>query len=193
MATAVRQPILYDVDRWRRYRTWLLLPATVCAMTALFTSLLHPSSGSAFGYAVVSAALFAIATSLWSRQRFSYLARDGDSLVVRAMAASRRLNGADIEGTRVVRHSAVFGRPERRGLLPRPTEHWLAIEAISIRLCDGVNLRALRRIAGVRCVIDDLLVVPVTDAKGLLAELLEHVCPQRAVTPATPRRRRRRR
>lgn len=130
MATAVRHPILYDVDRWRRYRTWLLLPATVCAMTALLTSLLHPSSGSAFVYAVVSAALFAIATSLWTRQRFSYLARDGDSLVVRA---------------------------------------------------------------GVRCVIDDLLVVPVADADRLLAELLEHVCPQRAVTPATSRRRRRRR
>jgi hypothetical protein len=193
LATAARHPILYDVDRWRRDRTWLLLPATVFAMTALFTSLLRPSSGSAFGYAVVSAALFAVATSLWTRQRFSYLARDGDSLVVRGMAATRRLDGADIERARVVRLSAVFGRPERRRLLPRPTERWLASEAISIRLREHVDLRALRRIAGVRCVIDDLLVVPVADADGLLAELLEHVCPQPAVTSGTPRRRGRRR
>jgi hypothetical protein len=194
VATAARHPILYDVARWRRLRTWLLLPATVFAMTALFTSLLRPASGGAFFDAVVSAGLYAIATSLWVRQRFSYLARDGDSLVVRAMAANRRLVAADIDRAKVVRLSAVFGRPERRRMLPRPTDRWLATEAISIRLRDGVDLRALRRIAGVRCVIDDLLVVPIADADGLLAELLEHVCPPRALTaPGSPRRRGRRR
>jgi hypothetical protein len=194
VATAARHPILYDVERWRRYRTWLLLPATVFAMTALFTSLLRPTGGSAFGYAVVSAALFAIATSLWTRQRFSYLTRDGTELVVRAMAANRRLGSADIERARVVRLGSVFGRPERRRLLPRPTERWLATEAISIRLHDGVDLRALRRIAGVRCVIDDLLVVPVPDANGLLKELLEHVCPPKHLPASgSPRRRGRRR
>lgn len=193
VATAARHPNLYDVDRWRRYRTWLLLPATVFAMTALFTSLLRPSAGTAFGYAVVSAALFAIATSLWTRQRFSYLSCEGDSLVVRAMAANRRLNGEDIERAKVVRLSAVFGRPDRRSLLPRPTERWLATEAISVRLRDGVDRRALRRIAGARCVIDDLLVVPVGDADGLLGELVVHVCPPRAVVSGTPRRRGRRR
>src|ERR1700680_3385948 len=117
---------------------------------------------------------FAIASSLWPRQRFSSLTRDGDSLVVRAMAANRRLAAADIERAKVVRLSAVFGRPGRRTLLPRPVDQWLATEAISIRLRDGVDTRALRRIAGVRCVIDDLLVVPIADADGLLAELLEH-------------------
>jgi hypothetical protein len=194
VATAARHPILYDVARWRRLRTWLLLPATVFAMTALFTSLLRPASGGAFFDGVVSAGLYAIASSLWIRQRFSYLARDGDSLVVRAMAANRRLVAADIDRAKVVRLSAVFGRPERRRLLPRPTDRWLATEAISIRLRDGVDLRALRRIAGVRCVIDDLLVVPIADADGLLAELREHVCPPRALTASgSPRRRGRRR
>jgi hypothetical protein len=194
VARAARYPILYDVARWRRWRTWLLLPATVFAMTALFTSLLRPTSGGAFGYAVVSAGLFAIASSLWTRHRFSYLARDGDGLVVRALAANRRLVAADIERARVIRLSAVFGRPERRNLLPRPADQWLATEAISIRLGDGVDLGALRRIAGVRCVIDDLLVVPVADADGLLAELLEHVCPPRAAAASgSPRRRGRRR
>jgi hypothetical protein len=194
VATAARHPILYDVERWRRYRTWLLLPATVFAMTAVFSSLLRPTAGASFGYAVVSAALFAIATSLWTRQRFSYLTRDGQSLVVRALAANRRLGAADIERAKVVRLGAVFGRPDRRRLLPRPTDRWLATQAISIRLRDGVDLRALRRIAGVRCVIDDLLIVPVTDADGLLAELLEHVCPPRPLpTSGTPRRRGRRR
>jgi hypothetical protein len=194
VARAARYPILYDVARWRRWRTWLLLPATVFAMTALFTSLLRPTSGGAFGYAVVSAGLFAIASSLWTRQRFSYLTRDGDSLLVRALAANRRLSAADIERARVIRLSAVFGRPERRNLLPRPADQWLATEAISIRLGDGVDLRALRRIAGVRCVIDDLLVVPIADADGLLAELLEHVCPPRVpAASGSPRRRGRRR
>jgi hypothetical protein len=193
VATAARHPILYDVARWRRWRTWLLLPATVFALTALFTTLLRPTSGAAFGYAVVSAGLFAIATSLWTRQRFSYLTRDGDSLVVRAMAANRRLAAADIERAKVVRLSAVFGRPERRNLLPRPVDDWLATEAISIRPRDGVDTRALRRIAGVRCIIDDLLVVPIADADGLLAELLEHVCPPRALAASGPSRRRGRR
>jgi len=133
------RPILYDVERWRRYRTWLLLPATVFAMTAIFTTLLKPASGGAFGYAVISAGLALVAVSLWTRQRFSYLAREGDGLVVRSMAANHTLTAGDIERARVVRLSSVFGRPERRGLLPRPAERWLAVEAISVRLRDGVD------------------------------------------------------
>jgi hypothetical protein len=193
VATGTRHPILYDVERWRRYRTWLLLPATVFAMTALFTPLLNPKSGGAFGYAVVAAALFTLATSLWTRQRFSFLAREGAGLVVRNMAANQTLTAEDIDRAKVVRLSAVFGRPERQRMLPRPIERWLSTEAISIRLTDGVDLRALRRVAGVRCVIDDQLVVPVADADGLLAELLEHVCPPRAGAGGQPPRRRRRR
>jgi hypothetical protein len=193
VATAARHPILYDVERWRRYRTWLLLPATVFAMTAAFTTLLKPTSGGAFGYAVVAAALFTVATSLWTRQRFSYLAREGEGLVIRNMAANQTLTAADIDRAKVVRLSAVFGRPERQRLLPRPTDRWLSTEAISIRLTDGVDLRALRRVAGVRCVIDDQLVVPVADADGLLADLLTHVCPPRAAVPGQASRRRRRR
>src|SRR4030088_1090849 len=75
---AARHPILYDVERWRKYRTWLLLPATVFALTGIFSSLLRPStSGGASGYALVSAVLYAVATSLWTRQRFTYLVCDG--------------------------------------------------------------------------------------------------------------------
>lgn len=193
MATGTRHPILYDVERWRRYRTWLLLPATVFALTAVFLTVLRPASGGAFGYAVIAMALFSIAVSLWTRQRFTYLAREGDCLVIRTMAASRRLGSADIDRVRVIRLSAVFSRPERRRQLPRPTERWLGAEAISIRLRDGVDLRAIRRVVGVRCVVDDLLVVPVADAPRLLADLLAHVCPPRVTVAGAGQRRRGRR
>jgi hypothetical protein len=188
-----RHPILYDVERWRRYRTWLLLPATVFAMTSVFLTVLKPAAGGAFGYALVSAALFAIASSLWTRQRFTFLVRDGDALVIRTMAASRRLRAADIERPKVVRLASVFHRPERRSLLPRPTDRWLATDAISMRLGDGVDRRALGRMIGSRCVVDDLLVVPVVDPGGLLDDLLEHVCPPRPMAASGPRRRGRRR
>jgi len=190
---AARHPILYDVERWRKYRTWLLLPATVFALTSVFLTALKPTSGGAVGYAVVAASLFAVATSLWLRQRFTYLVREDDRLVVRSMAASRRLGSEDIDRARLIRLSAVFNRPERRRLLPRPTDRWLATEAISLRLRDGVDLRALRRVVGQRCVVDDLLVVPVADAGGLLAEVVRHVSPPPPVAPSGGRRRRARR
>ncbi|MDQ6848231.1 MAG: hypothetical protein M3019_11740 [Candidatus Dormibacteraeota bacterium] len=193
MPKAARHPILYDVERWRKYRTWLLLPATVFALTSVFLTVLKPTSGGAVGYAVVAASLVAVATSLWTRQRFTYLVREDDRLVVRSMAASRRLGGEDIDRARLIRLSAVFNRPERRRLLPRPTDRWLATEAISLRLRDGVDLRALRRVVGPRCVVDDLLVVPVADAGGLLAEVVKHVSPPPPVAPSGGRRRRARR
>jgi hypothetical protein len=193
VATATRHHILYDVERWRRYRTWLLLPATVFAMTAILVSLLKPTTGSAFGYAVAAAGLLAVASSLWTRQRFTYLACEGESLVIRTMAASRRLDAADIDRAKLIKLAAVFSRPERRRLLPRPTERWLATEAISIRLRDGVDLRALRRVVGPRCVIEDTLVVPVAGAAELYAELITQVCPPRPVVSAAGARRRGRR
>jgi hypothetical protein len=188
-----RHPILYDVERWRRYRTWLLLPATLFALTSVLLSVLKPTAGSAFGYAVVAVALFAIASSLWTRQRFTFLAREDDMLVIRTMAASRRLGPSDIERARIARLSAVFHRPERRRLLPRPTDRWLATEAITLRLRDGVDRRALARLVGSRCVVDDLLVVPVVDPDGLLAELVQHVCPPHPVAGGGGARRRGRR
>jgi hypothetical protein len=190
---AARHPILYDVERWRKYRTWLLLPATVFALTGVFLSILKPTSGGAFGYALTAAALYAVASSLWTRQRFTYLACEGDELVIRTLASSRRLGGSDIDRARLIRLSAVFARPERRRLLPRPAERWLATEAISLRLRDGVDLRGLRRVAGPRCVVDDLLVVPVVDTAGLFAELVANVCPPKPLGGGTVARRRGRR
>jgi hypothetical protein len=190
---AARHPILYDVERWRKYRTLLLLPATVFALTGVFISVLKPTSGGAFGYALVAAFLYAGATSLWTRQHFTYLECEGDQLVIRTLGTTRRLGGADIDRARVIRLSAVFGRPERRRQLPRPTERWLATEAISLRLRDGVDLRALRRVVGPRGVVDDLLVVPVVDAAGLYAELIANVCPPKPVVAGGGQRRRGRR
>jgi hypothetical protein len=190
---AARHPILYDVERWRKYRSWLLFPATVFALTGVFLSVFKPTAGGAFGYAVVAAALYAVASSLWTRQRFTYLVREGDELVVRTLAASRRLGGADIDRARLIKLAAVFQRPERRRLLPRPTERWLATEAISLRLREGVDLRGLRRVVGQRCIVDDLLVVPVVDADGLFAELVAHVCPPKPVIAGGGQRRRGRR
>ncbi len=193
MPKPARHPILYDVERWRKYRTWLLLPATVFALAGVLLSVLEPTTGGAFGYAVAAAALYAVASSLWTRQRFSYLVREGDRLVIRTMTASRRLGGEDIDRARLVRLSAVFNRPDRRRLLPRPADRWLATEAISLRLRDGVDLRALRRAVGPRCIVDDLLVVPVVDADGLFDELVKHVCPPRPVMVAAGQRRKGRR
>jgi hypothetical protein len=190
---AARHPILYDVERWRKYRTWLLLPATVFALTGMFLSILKPTSGGAFGYALTAAALYAVASSLWTRQRFTYLVCEDDKLVIRTMASSRRLSGDDIDRARLIRLSAVFQRPERRRLLPRPAERWLATEAISLRLRDGVDLRGLRRVVGARCIVDDLLVVPVVDAGGLFTDLMAHVCPPKPVTAGAGHRRKGRR
>jgi hypothetical protein len=190
---AARHPILYDVERWRKYRTWLLLPATVFALTAAFLTVLKPTSGGALGYAVIAACLYAVASSLWTRQRFTYLSCEDEQLVVHAMASTRRLGNDDIDRARLIRLSAVFHRPERRHLLPRPADRWLATEAISVRLRDSVDLRALRRVVGPRCVFDDLLVVPVVDAGGLVADVVKHVCPPRPVVAAAGQRRRGRR
>ncbi len=193
MPKAARHPILYDVERWRKYRTWLLLPGTVFALTAVFLTLLKPTSGGAAGYAVIAACLYAVASSLWTRQHFTFLSCEGDQLVIHAMASTRRLGSDDIERAKLIRLSAVFHRPDRRRLLPRPAERWLATDAISVRLRDTVDLRALRRVVGPRCVIDDLLVVPVLDAGGLCAEVAAHVCPPRPVVSAGNQRRRSRR
>ena len=132
-------------------------------------------------------------SSLWTRQRFTYLACEGDELVVRTMASSRRLGSAEIERARIVRLASVFQRPERRHLLPHPTERWLATDAMSVRLRNGVDRRALTRLVGARCLVDDLLVVPVVDAEGLVAELVERVCPPRPTTGGGGQRRRGRR
>ena len=193
MPKAARHPILYDVERWRRYRTWLLLPATVFALTGVLLSVLRPTAGGSLGYAVAASALYAVASSMWTRQRFTYLVRENDRLVIRTMAGSRRLGGADIDRARLIRLSAVFNRPDRRRLLPRPTDRWLATEAISLRLHEGVDLRALRRAVGPRCIVDDLLVVPVVDADGLFAELVAHVCPPKPVPAGGGQRRKGRR
>jgi hypothetical protein len=190
---AARHLILYDVERWRKYRTWLLLPATVFALTAVFLTVLKPTSGGAFGYAVIAAALYAVASSLWTRQRFTYLVCEDDQLVVHALAATRRLGSEDIERARLIRLSAVFHRPERQRLLPRPADRWLATEAISLRLRDSVDLRALRRVVGPRCVVDDMLVVPVVDAGGLFADIVKHVSPPRPVVATAGSRRKARR
>ncbi|MDQ6857181.1 MAG: hypothetical protein M3Z57_08925, partial [Candidatus Dormibacteraeota bacterium] len=134
MPKAARHPILYDVERWRKYRTWLLLPATVFALTAVFLTVLKPTSGGALGYAVIAACMYAVASSLWTRQHFTYLAREDDQLVIHAMASTRKLGKVEIDRARLIRLSAVFHRPERRQLLPRPADRWLATEAISVRL-----------------------------------------------------------
>ena len=193
MPKASRHPILYDVERWRRYRAWLLVPAAAFAVTAVVLGSLQPASGGAFGYSLVAACLAAIATSLWIRQRFTYLLRKDDQLVIRTMATTRRLSAEDIDRPRLIRLSAVYGRPDRRRQLPRPVDRWLAAEAISIKLRDTVDVRAVRRIVGPRCVVDGSLVVPVADAPGLLAEVTTFVCPPKQVVAGSGRRRGRRR
>lgn len=188
---AERHQILYEVERWRRYRTWLLLPATACVLTAVFITVLKPAGGGATSYVLVAALLYAFATSLWTRQRFSYLSSTEHALTVRTLAARRSVTTPEIERARVVRLGAIFNRSDRRGLLPRPAGRWLDTEAIAITMREGVDIAPFRRMVGSRCVIDGQLVVPVVDPQALVAQL--HLTGRTPLNGSRSRRRRGRR
>ena len=118
-----RHAILYDIDRWRRYRWPLFLLATAF----LFATLLAPAlnHGKAGGSATAplsfaGAALYGFAFNFWLRQRFSSLAVEGDDLVVRRTGMHQRIPLVEVKRARVARISATANKPERRRILPRP-------------------------------------------------------------------------
>jgi hypothetical protein len=190
-----RHAILYDIDRWRRYR----LPLFLVATAFLFATLLAPAfnHGKAGGawtapLSFAGAALYGFAFNFWLRQRFSSLAVEGENLVVRRTGMNQRIPLSEVKRARVARISVTANKPERRKVLPRPAAKWLETEALTLRLdTPAEELVRLRRLLGRYYLFESDLVVPVTDAEGLLREI-EEAMPKPEPGPAPARRRRRR-
>ncbi|GAC1340883.1 MAG: hypothetical protein NVSMB29_10460 [Candidatus Dormibacteria bacterium] len=186
-----RHRILYDVERWRRYRVLLLFPAlALLVVIALDSRSGRPANGSVSGYG--AAFLLSLLLSSWLRQRFSYLRIEGEDLVIHTLAAKARVPLSAVRRARVLRLTGAFERPERRRYMPRPARRWQDKEAVTLRIAAGVDMRRLRRLIGPKCVMDDELVVPVLDNHALLAEL-GGAARERAAAMAAPTARRRKR
>ena len=188
-----RHANLYDVGRWRRNRTLLVLPATVFFLVTLFSATLPGSAkGGGQVYSLVSAFLFAAAAALWSRQRLSNIAVDGEDLVVRVMFNRVRIPLSEVRQVRVARLRSRFGKPDRMRALPRPRARWLDVEAVFIRLdSEAKQLIKLTRLLGARCLDGRDMVVPVTEPQALAAEIEAARPAPLAVTGARKGRRRR--
>ncbi|HEY2703705.1 MAG TPA: hypothetical protein VGL20_08450 [Candidatus Dormibacteraeota bacterium] len=189
-----RHAILYDVDRWRRFRLPLLLFATGCLLATLLQPVFQHGKTQA-GLAPLSflgAAFYGFAFNFWLRQRFSTLSVEGDNLVIRRTGMSQRIPLAEVRRARVARVSATANKPERRRVLPRPVARWLETEALTLRLdTPAEQLVKLRRLLGRQFLFESDLVVPVVDVEGLLREIEEAMPRPDAAPPAARRRRRR--
>lgn len=185
-----RHAVLYDVARWRRWRTWLLLPATISLLVTVLTPLLRPgAAGSTSLYSVTAATFYAVAASLWTRQRFAAVGVDGDALVVQVLAGKQRIPLSEVRSVRVMRLGSKFPTPQRRRVLPHPVKEWIDREAVVVRLeSDPKVLVRIARLLGPRCVDGRDLVVPVADPERLVEEI---AAARPAVVPAARRRRRR--
>lgn len=190
-----RHVILYDIDRWRRFRLPLLLLATGFLLATLLEPLFVHGKSSGVGTAPLSfagAALYGFAFNFWLRQRYSYLVVVDDQLVVRRTGMSHKLPLAEVRRARVARVSATVNKPERRRVLPRPVARWLEADAITLRLDSPADqLVKLRRLLGRQFLFESDLVVPVVDPEGLLRDIEEGM--PRPEPPAPAQRRRRRR
>jgi len=188
-----RHANLYDVERWRGWRTWLLYPATVCLLVTILTPVLrHDQASNTSAFSLMGAFLYALAASFWARQRFSGISVEGDQLVVRVLLNRFRVPLAEVRSAKVARLESKFSRPDRMRALPRPARRWLDREAVVLRLdSDAAALVRLSRLLGPRCVDGRDLVVPVTAPQALVDEIAAH-SPAPAPKAAQPRRRRRR-
>ena len=187
-----RHPVLYELSRWQRFRTLLLFSATVAGMTALFLTVLRPASTAAGQFLVMATALYSLAASFWLRQRFSYASFDGEELRVRMMFLKERRPVDELGRVKVMRLLGAFDRPERRRYQPRPRHRWVDAEALVLRL-SADRARRLRRVLGRRNVFDDEVILPVSDADGLRAELQAALRRRPPAVPAASRRQRKRR
>jgi hypothetical protein len=191
-----RHHLLYDVERWRRWRLRLLLLATVCLLPAMIIGTRSSSNAGLIQfYTLISAFLFALAFAFWLRARFSWAQVDDDALVIRvALSGKRRIPLAEMRRAKVGKLRSAFDRPEKQRLLPRPTAGWLDREALMVRLDeDAVDLVKLRRLVGARCVLGRDLVLPVVGSPELLGDIESRIAPQRPAATAGGGRRRKRR
>jgi hypothetical protein len=190
-----RHPLLYDVERWRRWRLRLLALATVCLMPALIIGTKSANGGLVQFYLLISAFLYALALVFWIRARFSWARVEGDALVIRvALSGRQSIPVSTMHRARLAKLRSVFDRPEKVRALPRPHNVWLDREALTVRLDeDAGDLVRLRRLVGPRSLIGRDLVLPVVDGPGLLGELDTLLAPQHASATSGGGRRRKRR
>lgn len=191
-----RHPLLYDVERWRRWRWRLLLLATVCLLPQI---VIGPRSSNNSGliqfYVLLAAFLYALAFVFWMRARFSWARVEDDALVIRvALSGRQRIPVEVMRRARLGKLRSVFDRPEKQRALPRPHAAWLDREALMLRLDDDAgDLVRLRRLVGPRCMIGRDLVLPVVDGPGLLGDIDSRLAPLRAPATTTGGGRRRKR
>jgi hypothetical protein len=190
-----RHALLYDVERWRRYRLPLAIFGTACLVATIVAPALHRNPAQLAGTQPVSllgAAFYGFLLNFWLRQRYSNLSVEGENLVARRVGTTVRLPLARVRRARIARVSAIVNRPERRRVLPRPAARWLEEEALILRLdVDASDLVRLRRLLGRQYVFESDLVAPVADPQGLLHDIQENS--PRPDPPAAASRRRRRR
>jgi hypothetical protein len=178
---------LYALHTWRRYGNWLLVLALGILVVALVSELQKKNSGASTPWMLAAAVCLGLATSMWLRQRFSYVELQGDRLLFRVGLYVPRSGVAlaDIRRARVGRLLGAMDRPERRRYRPRgPVERWQDTEVLLLRLRQPDDGR-LRRMLGRRCVFDDEVVLPLGDAAGLLKEIEAAMTPSRE-TPVGP-------
>jgi hypothetical protein len=191
-----RHPLLYDVERWRRWRLRLLLLATVCLLPGIIIGPRSSSNGGLIQfYLLVSAFLYALALVFWLRARFSWAGVQDEGLVIRvALSGRQTIPVSEMHRPRLSKLRSVFDRPEKQRALPRPYSHWLDREAFMVRLDeDAGDLVKLRRLVGPRCLIGRDLVLPVVDGRGLLGDVESRIAPQRTPAASGGGRRRKRR
>jgi hypothetical protein len=181
-----RHPLLYDVERWRRWRLRLLVLAVLCLLPAMRIGTRGANAGLIQFYMLVSAFLFALAFAFWLRARFSWARIEDDALVVRvALSGKQRIPLAEMRRAKLTRLRTVFDRPEKQRVLPNPRARWLDRQTVLVRLDDdAVDLVRLRRLLGPRCVIGRELVLPVVDSPRLLGDIESRLAPAPR-TPAT--------
>ena len=190
-----RHALLYDVERWRRFRLPLAVFGTVCLLATIFIPALTRNPNQLAGtqpVSLIGAACYGFLLNFWLRQRFSHLAVEGDTLVARRVGTTVRVPLQQVRRARIARVSATVNRPERRRVLPRPAARWLEEPALTLRLTvEASQLVRLRRLLGRQYVFEDVLVAPVADPEWLLREIQENT--PRPDPPAVAVRRRRRR
>ena len=191
-----RHPLLYELERWRRWRWRLILLGVLCLAPGVIIGTRGANAGLIQFYMLLSAFLFALAFAFWIRSRFSWARVEDDDLVLRvALSGKQRIPLAEMRRAKMTRLRSVFDRPEKLRSLPRPHARWLDQEALLVRLDeDAIDLVRLRRLLGARCLVGRELVLPVVDGPHLLGDIESRIAPQRAPALAgTGGRRRKRR
>ena len=166
-----RFPNLYDLDRWRRYGYPLLGLAVVGLVAGTILEVRH-SPTPANDWLVLAAAGLGLASSLWLRQRYSFVRLEGEQLLFRVLTVSVRVDLAEVRRARVGRLAPLL---ERRA---RPPRRLAGSEALVLRLRQGDGVR-LRRLLSRRCVFDDEVVVPLGNAAQLHRQIEAALAPQR--------------